>query len=201
MTEQQKELLVEIDEYLKSGIHIGTKFKNKYMQEFIYKVRPDGLSVMNLETIDERLKLLINFLANYDPQDILLVSRRENSHRAVKLFSKITGIPVIAGRYPPGTLTNPSLDTFREAKIVFVTDPWPDKNAVIDAFKVGIPVVGLCDTNNTPLMLDLIVPCNNKGKKSLALIFYILAKYYSLKKGLIQKESEFKYTIEDFLEK
>ena len=201
MPDQQKELLIDVDEYLKSGIHIGTRFKNKYMSEFIYKVRPDGLSIMNLETIDERLKIAIDFLSRYAPEEILVVSRRENSHRAVKLMSKLTGIRAIAGRYPPGALTNPSLSTFTEAKVVFVTDPWPDRNAVIDAFKVGIPIVALCDTNNTPLKIDLIVPCNNKGKKSLALIFYLFTKYYMLKRGLIQKEEDFKYKVEDFMEK
>ena len=84
MSEPQKELLIEVEEYLKSGIHIGTKFKNKYMQDFIYKVRPDGLSIMNLETIDERLRIMIDFLSRYAPEEILVVSRRENSHRAVK---------------------------------------------------------------------------------------------------------------------
>ncbi|MCD6589926.1 30S ribosomal protein S2 [Candidatus Woesearchaeota archaeon] len=201
MPEPQKELLIEVEEYLKSGIHIGTKFKNKYMQDFIYKVRPDGLSIMNLETIDERLRIMIDFLSRYAPEEILVVSRRENSHRAVKLMSKLTGIRAIAGRYPPGTLTNPALSTFTEAKVVFVTDPWPDKNAVIDAYKVGIPIVALCDTNNTPLMIDLVVPCNNKGKKSLALIFYLFTKNYMLKRGMLQKESDFKYNVEDFLEK
>lgn len=203
MEEEQKpttELLVPMEEYLKSGIHLGTKFKNKYMQEFIYRTRPDGLSIMNFEQIDKRLRIMINFLSQYSPEEIIVASRRENSHRAVKLMSKLTGIRIFAGRYPPGTLTNPRLNSFKEAKVMFVTDPWPDKNAVMDAYKVGIPVVALCDTNNTPLNIDLIVPCNNKGKKSLGLIFYLFTKHYMLKRGLIQKESDFKYKIEDFYE-
>ncbi len=199
MTES-KELLIEVDEYLRAGVHIGTKFKNAYMKEFIYKVRPDGLNIMNLESIDERLKIMIDFVSRYKPEEILFVSRRENSHRGVKLMGKLTGINVIAGRYPPGALTNPSLKTFRETKLVVVTDPWPDKNAILDAFRVGIPVVAFCDTNNTPLMIDLIVPANNKGKKSLALLLYLFTKYYMLKGGIIKKESDFKYKVEDFLE-
>ena len=47
---------------LKAGIHIGTKFRTKYMDKFIYKTRPDGLSVLNLQKIDERLRLAANFL-------------------------------------------------------------------------------------------------------------------------------------------
>src|SRR3989344_4716317 len=131
MSEEQ--LLVELDTYLKAGIHIGTKFRTKYMAKFIYKVRPDGLAVLNLQKIDERIKIAANFLANYEPSDILVIGRRENSWKAIKAFSKATGVGEIAGRYIPGTLTNPILDEFREEKILFVTDPWPDKNAVRDA--------------------------------------------------------------------
>ena len=101
------------------------------------------------------------------------------------MFSKATGIRVFAGRYAPGALTNPSLKEFFEIKLLVVTDPWPDKNIVDDALKLGIPVIALCDTNNELTNVDLVIPCNNKGKKSLGLIFYILAKEYLKAKGKI----------------
>ncbi|MCD6464718.1 30S ribosomal protein S2 [Candidatus Woesearchaeota archaeon] len=197
---KQKTLLIPAEEYLKSGVHIGTKFKTKFMEDFIYKVRPDGLSVFNIEAIDQRLKLMINFLSQYEPEDIVICSRRENSWKPVRKCGELTGIRVFTGRYPAGMLTNPSLKTFTEAKVLLVTDPWPDRNAVRDASKVGIPVVALCDTNNQPNFIDLCIPCNNKGKKSLGLIFYLFTKHYMLNKGLISSESEFKYSVEDFTE-
>ncbi len=194
MTEES--LLVPNEMYLKAGIHIGTKFKTKYMEKFIYKTRPDGLSVLNIQKINERIHVMAKFLAQYEPEDILVVSRRENGWLPVKMFGKITGARAIAGRYPPGILTNPVLEGYIEPKVVVVTDPWPDRNAVNDALKMGIPIIALCDTNNQANNIDLVVPCNNKGKKSLGLLFYILTKEFMKEKG--HKEKEFKYSVEDF---
>ena len=170
------------------------------MEQFIYKTRPDGLSILNLQKIDERIGISASFLSQYAPEDILIVSRRENGWKPVRLFGKVTGAKTISGRYPPGMLTNPSLDMYSEAKIMLSTDSWPDRNAIIDANKIGIPVMALCDTNNQSNNIDLVIPCNNKGKKSLGLFFFILAKEYLKKRGLIKDDSEFKDTVEDFTE-
>jgi small subunit ribosomal protein S2 len=195
MTKEEEQLLVPLDDFLKAGIHIGTKSKTKYMEPFIYKARPDGLLVLNVQEVNKRLKLLTNFISQYKPEEIIVAARRENSWFAVKIFSNLTGIKAFIGRYPPGMLTNMNLDTFIESKMIFVVDPWIDKNAVRDASKVGIPVVGLCDTNNDSLNVDLCVPCNNKGKKSLGLIFYVLAREY-----LKSMNKDFNGKIEDFVE-
>ncbi|MBI4144980.1 30S ribosomal protein S2 [Candidatus Woesearchaeota archaeon] len=199
MTETSQ-FLVPQDQYLKAGIHIGTKFRTKYMEPFIYKTRPDGLSVLNLQKIDERLRLAGQFLAQFAPNDVLVVSRRENGWKAVKAFGKHTGSRTFAGRYPPGILTNPALDTFMEVKCILVTDAWPDRNAIKDAMHIGIPVIALCDTNNQANEIDLVVPCNNKGKKSLGLLFYILAREYVRNRGVIAKDAEPPFTVEEFTE-
>ena len=196
----EENLLVAQDTYLKSGIHIGTKFRTKYMEQFIYKTRPDGLSVLNLQKIDERIKCAANMLSKYNPEDILIASRRENGWKAVRAFAKTIGCKFFAGRYPPGVMTNNQLDTYMEAKIVLVTDSWPDKNAVKDAIAIGIPVIALCDTNNQSNEIDLVVPCNNKGKKSLGLFFYILAREYMRNRGIIDKIAEPDFKLEDFVE-
>lgn len=192
--------LVPQDQYLKSGIHIGTKFRTGYMSQFIYKTRPDGLSVLNLQKIDERIKMAANLLGQYSPEDILICSRRENGWKAVKAFGKHTGIKVFAGRYPPGILTNPKLDTYIEVKCVLVTDSWPDRNAIKDAIQIGMPVIALCDTNNQSNEIDLVVPCNNKGKKSLGLLFYILAREYLRLRGKISADQEPPFSVEEFTE-
>lgn len=197
MTEEQ--LLAPLDDFLKVGIHIGTKFKSKYMAPFIYKVRPDGLSVLNVQSINDRLKIAANFLSKYDPKDIVVVCRRENGWKSVKMFSKLTGIRCFAGRYPPGILTNKDLETFIETKLILVVDPFQDKNVINDAKQLGIPIIALCDTNNESNNIDLVVPCNNKGKKSLGLIFWIITKEYLKFRGMM-KENEFKATIDDFSE-
>ena len=200
MAEEQETLLLDSNEYLKSGIHIGTKFKNKYMANFIYKTRPDGLSVLNLKEIDRRLRLAVNMLSKYQPKDILVVSRRENGWKGLKKLHQLTGIRVITGRYPPGILTNTNLETFFEPKIIVACDPWTDKNAVQDAAKMGIPVIGLCDTNNQANDIDLVVPCNNKGKKSVGLVFYVVAREFMRAKGLLRGDEEMPAKMEDFIE-
>src|SRR3989338_8045528 len=161
MAEEQEVFLTPLENYLKVGLHIGTKFRTKYMAPFIYKVRPDGLAVLNVKKIDERIE--------------------------------------IAARYRPGLLTNPALEDFKEIKILFVTDPWPDKNAVMDAVRTGIPVVACCDTNNESNYVDLVVPCNNKGKKSLGLMFYLLGKEYMKARGTIKSEEELSIPLEEFI--
>jgi len=196
----EEQFLVPSDQYLKAGIHIGTKFRTKYMEQFIYKTRPDGLSVLNLQKIDERIKIAANLLSKYNPEDILIVSRRENGWKSVKAFGKTTGSKVFAGRYPPGILTNPELNNYIEPKIILVTDSWPDRNAIMDAIKVGIPVIALCDTNNQANYIDLVVPLNNKGKKSLGLFFWILAREYLRNRGIIKNDKDFKEKIDDFTE-
>ncbi|MBW2987421.1 30S ribosomal protein S2 [Candidatus Woesearchaeota archaeon] len=188
MTEES--FLVPSDTYFKAGVHIGTKFRTKYMAQFIYKTRTDGLSVLNVQQIDKRIRLVAKFLAQYSPEDIIIVSRRENGWRPVKMFGKHTGISVFAGRYQPGILTNPKLENFREAKVMLVTDPWPDRNAVKDGIRAGCVMIGLCDTNNEANNLDLILPCNNKGRQSLGLIFYLLANEYMKARGLKEIEAK-----------
>jgi small subunit ribosomal protein S2 len=195
-----EDLLIDSNDYLKSGVHIGTKFKTKYMKNFIYKTRPDGLSVLNLKMIDERIAVAANFLSQYEPKDILIVSRRENGWKALREMTKLTGIPVITGRYPPGILTNTNLDNFIEPKVLFVCDPWPDKNAVRDAMKAGIPIVALCDTNNESNNLDLVIPANNKGKKSVGLVLYLITREYMRKKAMLRGDEELSVELDAFVE-
>ena len=194
------ENLVEVDKYLSAGVHIGTKVKTASMAPFIYKVNPAGLTILNVQKIDERLRIAAKFLARYKPEDILVIGRRENSWKAIKKFAKITGVKYFVGRYPAGVLTNPQLETFTEPKIVLITDPWPDKNAINDAVKIGIPIIALCDSNNTTRAVDLIAPCNNKGAKSLGLIYWILANEYLHENGTLPKTKTIDIPVEDFAE-
>jgi len=196
---EQKQMMVPLDTYLKAGLHIGTKFRTKYMDSFIYRVRPDGLTVLNVQAINDRMETAVKFISTYDSEDIVVVGKRENGWKAMKMFSKLTGIKIYAGRYHPGILTNPKLEDFREAKLVIVTDPWPDKDALKDAVKIGAVTIALCDTNNESNYVDLVVPCNNKGKKSLGLFFWILAREYLKSRGLIKKEEEMEFSLADFM--
>lgn len=194
-----KQTIIPLEQFIASGIHIGTKFKTKHMAPYIYKINPNGLCVLDIEKVNDGLTQAIQKLANYEPEEIVIVSRRENGWKPVKSFAKATGVKhVFAGRYPAGTITNPNLETFFEPRVMLVVDPFPDKNAVKDAINIGIPIIGLCDSNNTTENIDIIVPCNNKGAKSLGLIFWILAREYLKSRSLIKSDEEFQILVEDF---
>ncbi|MDP3918689.1 MAG: 30S ribosomal protein S2 [Nanoarchaeota archaeon] len=199
MTEEQEVHLTALDNYLKAGLHIGTKFKSKHMEPFIYKIRSDGLAVLNVNKIDERIGLAGKFLAQFEPNEILIACRRENGWQSVKLLKKMTKIETIPGRYRPGLLTNSALEDFKQIKVLLVADPWPDKNVITDAMKMGIPVIACCDTNNEVNNVDLVIPCNNKGKKSLGLLFWLIGKEYLKNRGLIKKDEETSISLEEFM--
>ncbi len=196
---KEEQLLIENEKYLSTGVQIGAKYKTKYMEDFIYKIRPDGLAVLNIQKIDSRIRRATTMLAQFEPSEILATTRRDNCWSSLSKFGKITEIKTVAGRYLPGTMTNPMYkERFYEPKILLVCDPWSDKNAVDDAVKIGIPVISLCDTNNVTNNIDLVLPCNNKSRKSVAMIFYLLAREYLKLRKKINSNEEFNYKIEDF---
>ena len=192
--EEGYEYLVAPDEYLAAGVHIGTQVKTGDMTRFIYKVRPDGLYVLDIRVLDERLKIAGRFLARFEPSKVLVVSARQYGQKPARMFSKATGADYVVGRFIPGTLTNPVLRDYREPDVVLVTDPAIDAQAVQEATDVGIPVVALCDSNNSIANVDLVIPTNNKGRKALALVYWLLAKEVLKNRGF----TEFTYTVEDF---
>lgn len=193
-----KDLLVTPEEYLKSGIHIGTRFRSKGMKKYIYKQRKDGLKVFSIETIDDRLRLLAKFLANYDIEKVAVVGRRIFTKTAIEKFCSIVGAKAYTGRFVPGQFTNPKAKDFFEPELVFVVESSLDKQAVLEAKKIFVPVVALSSANNKLTNIDFVVPCNNKGKKSIGLIFWLLAREYQLAKGIIKSRDDFMHKPEEF---
>ncbi len=193
------ELLIDENTYFTAGVHIGTQVKNKDMVKFIYKVRNDGLYLLDINKTDERIRLAAKFLARYEPQNILVVSQRQYGQKPSKKFAEaIGGAKVVAGRFIPGILTNPELPEYMEPDVILINDPAADTQALKEAVKSGIPVVALCDANNRTSYVDLIIPTNNKGRRALALIYWLLAREILKEKGIIKNDDEFKYTIDDF---
>ena len=192
-------LLTTLDTYLASGIHIGTQQKTEDMKRFIYRVRADGLYVLDVRKTDERIGLAAKFLSKYEPEEILAVSRRIYSVGPLKKFGQTTGITTAAGRFVPGALTNPSSRKFLEPEVLFLSDPRIDRQALKEAIEIGIPVVGMCDTEHLTSFIDFIIPTNNKGRKSVSLVYYLIAREYMKNRGLIGEDVPFTY--EEFLEK
>lgn len=187
------ESLIPIDEYLAAGVHIGTQQKTEDMKRFIYRVRADGLYVLDVKSTDERIKIAAKFLSKFDPTRILVVSARQYGQFPATMFAKVIGAKSLVGRFIPGTLTNPEYRDFAEPDVVVVTDPIGDAQAVKEAVDVGVPVIAMCDTNNMTMHIDIVIPTNNKGRRALALIYWLLAKEIAK-----LRERQFEYKVSDF---
>ena len=184
------ELLIPLDQYLAAGLHIGTQQKTKDMERYIYRVRADGLYVLDVRKTNDRIVSAAKFLAKYDPDDILAVSTRQYGQTPVRRFGEVTGARTIPGRFIPGTLTNPNYAKFIEPKVVMVTDPRSDSQAIIEAKQIGIPVLALCDTENLLGNVDVVVPVNNKGRKAIALVYWLLARQILRERKVIGPEDD-----------
>jgi len=194
----EKKLLIDADAYLKSGSHIGTKNKSGDMNHYIFKVRPDGLSVLDVHTLDERIRNAAKMLSKYDLTKLAIVGRRLYAKTPIIKLAEETGGKAFTGRFVPGTFTNPEAREFFEPEIILVTETEPDVQAIKEATVINVPVIGLCSTNNSTKNIDLVIPVNNKGRKSIALVYYLLAREILKEKGILKEDSEFKKTTADF---
>ncbi len=191
------ELLIPEDTYLTSGVHIGTQQKSASMRRFVYKVRFDGLHVLDVRETDRRIRLAANFLARVPADRILAVSQRQYGQKPVRVFAKTVGAVSFAERFVPGCLTNPNLAEFFEPKVLVVTDPATDQQALSEAVSIGIPVIGLCDVNNETRNVDLVIPANNKGRVALATVYWLLAREV-IRARAGGADVEYPLSIEDF---
>ncbi|MDD1714982.1 MAG: 30S ribosomal protein S2 [Methanoregulaceae archaeon] len=198
MTETEMEIqlnepLVPVEEYLAAGVHIGTQQKSKDMKRFIYRVRGDGLYILDIRETDDRIKTAAKFLSQYDPMKILVVTSRQYGQYPARKFAETIGGVAATGRFIPGMLTNQNLNGYMEPGVVVVTDPIGDSQAIREAVQCGIPVVALCDTNNMTSFIDLVIPTNNKGRKALSMVYYLLTKEMLHLRGISTS-----LTVEDF---
>jgi len=197
-TDTGAHLLIPEDVYLTSGVHIGTQQKSADMKEFIFKVRSDGLYVLDIKKTDERIRVAAKFIARVEPARILIVSARQYGQKPAKTFGKAIGAMVVAGRFVPGSLTNPILPKFVEPEMLFVTDPAADEQALREALNVGIPIVGICDANNETKYVDLVIPSNNKGRRALATVYWLLTREVLKARGQLASDEDFKMTVDEF---
>ncbi len=192
------DLLVAEEEYLTSGVHIGTQHKNADMKPFIFRVRSDGLYVLDVAKTDKAIRRAAKMLAKYDPKRILFVSQRQYGQTPVKEAATAIGATAIAGRFMPGTLTNPVTPNFMEPEILVMTDPLGDAQAMREALNIDVPIVAFCDSNNETKGIDLVIPGNNKGRRSLAVLYWLLAREILVERGALANREAFEPEIDDF---
>ena len=199
MTEvEAKELLIDEDTFLTCGVHIGTKQKSKDMEPYVYKVRDDGLRILNVNMTSEKVVEAAQFLKEFDPKDVLVVSARQYGWKPATKFAESCGFECIAGRFTPGRLTNPEMRFFIEPKVIVLTDPAADAQAFREATNIKIPVIAMCDSNNLTKNVDIVIPGNNKGRRSLALIYWLLSREILRIRGELATDEDLEETIDDF---
>ena len=198
MNQMENELLISEEEYQKSGVHIGTQVKTRDMVKYIFKIRNDGLYLLDVNITDKLIRTAGKMLARIPPNQILVVAQRQYALRPVTKFAEIVGAKSIVGRFIPGTLTNYQLPSYTESKAIIVTDPLADTQVMKEAKDVGVPIIAFCDANNKTDFVDVVIPSNNKGRRSLALVYWLLAREISLHRGTIGSYADFKYTVDDF---
>ncbi len=196
--QEVKRSLVPLEKYLEAGVHIGSKFKSGTMRKFIYKIRTDGLCVLDINSLNERIKVAARFIAQYDPEKILVVANRAYARKPAHEFAKRIGAMEVIGRFIPGTLTNPNSENFVEPELIITSDPPIDRQAIKEAKKARIPVISLCDTSSLTKNIDLIIPTNNKGKKALALIYWLLTREVLKERGYLKNDKEFEVPVSEF---
>jgi len=193
MPDDEADLLIPVEDYLGAGVHIGTQQKTEDMERFIHRVRDDGLYVLDVSQTDQRIRTAADFLANYSPEQILVTSSRQYGRFPAEKFAEVIGARARTGRFIPGTLTNPDYDGYIEPDVLVVTDPIGDSQAVKEAITVGIPVIAMCDSNNQLSNVDLVIPTNNKGRRALSVVYWLLAN-----ETLDRRGAEPGYALDDF---
>ena len=183
---------------LATGIRIGTPVRTKTMEQYTTRPRPDGLHMIDYSKTLTRIDIAGKFIASTGTQGTVVYTSREHGTMAVEKFCEVTGAIPLVGRFMPGTFTNPLYPGHLDAELVVVADPLSDTQAIVEAGSMGIPVIAVCDTDNVTDDVDLVIPGNNRGRKSIAAIFWLLAHSTLTHAGLLKADQAMKYSIEDF---
>ena len=189
---QQSEHEEIIKKILSTGIRVGTEVKTKFMIPYITQSSPDGLYLFDLDITLNRIETAARFIKKFDIEKVIVYSGRVYATTPIEKFCELTGAKKMLGRFMPGTLTNPLLPYYSEPHLIIISDPQVDAQAVTEATNAGIPVIGIANTDNVTSELDLVIPANNRGRKALATVYWLLAR------EILQDSETMKYEIEDF---
>lgn len=177
---------------LSTGIRVGTAIKTKFMLPFIVNTSPEGLYILDLDITMKRIDTAVTFVKKFDINRVIVCSGRSYAKTPIEKFCEVTGAKIMFGRFMPGTLTNPSLPFYTEPHLVIISDPQVDSQAITEATNAGIPVIGIANTDNVTSKLDLVIPANNRGRKALATVYWLLAR------GILEDPGAMTYEIDDF---
>jgi len=189
----------DVTKMLSATSHIGSDKVNFQMEQYVFKRRPDGVNIINLGRTWEKLLLAARAIAAIEhPQDVFVISSRQQGQRAVLKFANYTGATPIAGRFTPGAFTNQIQKVFREPRLLVVTDPLTDHQPIIEASYVNIPVIAFCNTDSPLKYIDVAIPCNTKAPHSIGLMWWLLAREVLRIRGQITRKEPWGVVVDLF---
>jgi small subunit ribosomal protein S2 len=197
MSEQAESIDIK-KKVLSTGIRVGTQVKTKFMEPFITKASPEGLYMLDLDITLEKIKTAAKFINRVGTDKLIVCSGRQYANTPIEKFCEMLDTKKLLGRFLPGTLTNPSLPYYIEPKLVLISDPQVDEQAVIEATNAGIPIIGIANTDNITSKLDVVIPANNRGRKALATVYWLLVRQILIERGELKEDGSMKYEIDDF---
>jgi small subunit ribosomal protein S2 len=195
---KSEDMLLPLEELLAAGLHIGTRIKTGDMEPYIYRVRPDGLFILNIGKTDQKIRVAARFIARFEPERTLIVSSRLYGKTPVEKFCEITKTMPNVGRFMPGLISNPLQPYHADPQVVVVTDPRADWQSIKESSNAGVPVIALCDTDNVFSGVDFAIPVNNKGRRALAMVYWLLSRQVLRERGELPQDGTIPLTVDDF---
>jgi len=176
---------------MSAKMHIGSNNCNFQMEQYVFKRNAAGAHIIDIGKMWQKIVLTARIIAAVDnPEDVCVVSTKEMGHRAIIKFAKFIGASSTSGRFSPGTFTNHSQAGFKEPRLVIVTDPTVDHQAVREASYVNIPIIGLCDMDSQLKYIDVVIPCNNRAAQPVGLVWWLLAREVQRLRGTLSRSEE-----------